>query len=246
MNLVKRSAFIRFSYDYHFVQTSTRLFMLFMIYTFDNLLYNSYSAKINNAMSELLEDNLIEHISSSLLLYSEQTNSRRFLCPYCQSSGRNKKGNPYAPSQAKGFLYRKGNAWNFKCHKCSAGHSFEKFLEIFYPQLHFEYVSLRDQLGTTGFQTNCPTLQTLLKKQGMLSVNPPVFGSQIQPQQQKHLPQAPIGQPVPASTPPAPKVTKLPAMRSPQQQAGHQSRLNHLVKQRQQRRRREPGDSWLG
>jgi hypothetical protein len=246
MDLVKHLGFIRFSHDYHFVQTSTRLFILFMIYTFDNLAYNSYAAKINDVMSKLLEDNLIEHISSSLLLYSAQTNSRRFLCPYCQSSGRNKNGNPYAPSQAKGFLYRKGNAWNFKCHKCSAVHSFEKFLEIFYPQLHFEYVSLRDQLGTTGFQTNCPTLKTLLKKRGMLSVDPPVFGSQSQPQQQKHLPQAPIGQPVPAHTPLAPRVTKLPAMRSPQQQAGHQSHLNQRVKQHQKRKRMELGDSWLG
>ena len=220
--------------------------MLFMIYTFDNLLYNGEAVKINNAMPELLEENLIEHISFSLPLYSEQANSRRFLCPHCQSSGRDKKGKPYAPSQAKGFLYRKDNAWNFKCYKCTAGHSFEKFLEIFYPQLHFEYVSLRDQLGTTGFQTNCPTLKTLLKKRGMLSVDPPVFGSQSQPQQQKHVPQAPIGQPVPAHTPHAPKVTKLPAMRSPQQQAGHQSRLNQRVKQHQQRRSREPGDPWLG
>ena len=197
-------------------------------------------------MSKLLEDNLIEHIASSLPLYSEQTNSRRFLCPYCQSSGRNKKGNLYAPSQAKGFLYRKGNAWNFKCHKCSAGHSFEKFLEIFFPHLHFEYVRLRDQLGTAGFQTNCPTLQTLLKKRGMLSVDPPVFGSQSQPQQQKHVLQAPVGQPEPAPTPHAPRVTKLPAMRSPQQQAGQQSRLNQRVKQHQQRKRMEPGDPWLG
>lgn len=85
-----------------------------MIYAFDNLPYNSYAAKINNAMPKSPEETLIEHILSSLPLYSEQTNSRRFLCSYCQSSGRDKKGKPYAPTQAKGFLYRKDNAWNFK------------------------------------------------------------------------------------------------------------------------------------
>jgi len=36
-------------------------------------------------------------------------------------------------------------------------------------------------------------------------------------------------------------VTKLPPMRSPQQQAGHQSRLNRLMKQRQQQRRLRDG-----
>ena len=196
-------------------------------------------------MPKTLEENLIDYISPSLLLYSAQSNAHRFLCPCCQSSGRDKKGKLYAPSEAKGFLYRVGNAWNFKCHKCSAGHSFEKFLEIFYPLLHFEYVRLRDQLGTTGFQTNCPSLETLLRKQGMLSFDPLVFGSPRQHQQPQHIPQAPVARPTAATAPAAPRVTKLPPMRSPQQQAGHQSRLNHLVKQRQQRRRREPGDSWL-
>jgi len=196
-------------------------------------------------MPKTLEENLIDYISPSLPLYSEQSNAHRFLCPYCQSSGRDKKGKLYAPSEAKGFLYTVDNAWNFKCHKCSAGHSFEKFLEIFYPLLQFEYVRLRDQLGTTGFQTNCPSLETLLRKQGMLSFDPLVFGSPRQHQQPQHLPQAPVARPTPAPAPTAPKVTKLPPMRSPQQQAGHQSHLNHLVKQRQQRRRREPGDSWL-
>jgi hypothetical protein len=123
---------------------------------------------------------------------------------------------------------------------------FEKFLENLYPLLHFEYVRLRDQLGTTGFQTNCPSLETLLRKQGMLSFDPLVFGSPRQHQQPQHIPQVPVARPTPAPAPAAPRVTKLPPMRSPQQQAGHQSRLNHLVKQRQQRRRRELGDSWLG
>lgn len=195
-------------------------------------------------MPKTLEENLIDHIASSLPLYSKQSNSHRFLCPCCQSSGRDKKGKLYAPSEAKGFLYAVGNAWNFKCHKCFAGHSFEKFLENFYPLLHFEYVRLRDQLGTTGFQTNCPSLETLLRKQWMLSFDPQVFGSQRQLPQPQHIAQIPVTRSTPASATAAPKVTKLPAMRSPQQQAGQQSRLNHLVKQREQKRRHRSGELW--
>ena len=202
-------------------------------------------------MPKTLEECLIDYIAPSLLLYSEQSNSHRFLCPYCQSSGRDKNGKLYSPAQAKGFLYKKNNGWNFGCKRlkhCGKGHSFEKFLEIFFPKSHIEYVRLRDHLGTTGFQTNCPSLETLLRKQGMLSFDPLVFGSPRQHQQPQHIPQAPALRPTqtPSSTPTSPKVTKLPPMRSPQQQAGHQSRLNHLVKQRQQRKSREPGDFWLG
>jgi hypothetical protein len=200
-------------------------------------------------MTQSIEEIFIDYIASSLPLFSQQQSAYRFQCPYCQSSGKNSKGKQLAPSGASGYFYQKNNAWNFECkrlNKCGKSHSFEKFLEIFCPLLHFEYVRLRDQLGTAGFQTNCPSLETLLKKQGMLSFDPLVFGSTRQHQQPQHLPQAPVARQTPAPAPTAPRVTKLLPMRSPQQQAGHQSRLNHLVKQRQQRRRREPGDSWLG
>ena len=196
-------------------------------------------------MSKTIEESFIEYFSSSLPLFQKKSVAYQFQCPYCQTSGRNSKGKTYAPSDAKGYLYPYGNTWNYKCHKCGEHQSFVKFLEAQFPLLHFEYVRLRDQLGTTGFQTNCPSLETLLRKQGMLSFDPLVFGSPRQHQQPQHIPQAPVARPTPASASTPPKVTKLPPMRTPQQQAGHQSRLNHLVKQRQQRKRREPGDSWL-
>jgi len=75
----------------------------------------------------------------------------------------------------------------------------------------------------------------------MLSSDPLVFGLPRQLQQPLHIPQPPAARPKPELTPTAPMVTKLPPMRSPQQQAGHQSRLNHLVKQRQQRRQERQG-----
>lgn len=199
-------------------------------------------------MTQSIEEIFIDYIASSLPLFSQQQSAYRFQCPYCQSSGKNSKGKQIAPSGASGYFYQKNNAWNFECkrlNKCGKSHSFEKFLEIFYPLLHFEYVRLRDQLGTTGFQTNCPSLETLLKKRGVLSVQPPEFRPEKFYQSLKH----PAASPAPCSSgaaPTAPKVTKLPPMRSPQQQAGHQSRLNQRVKQHQQRKRREPGDFWLG
>ena len=200
-------------------------------------------------MPKTLEENLIDYISPSLLLYSRRVNAHKFLCPHCQSTGRDEKGKHIAPSGASGYFYQKNNAWNFECkrlNKCGKSHSFEKFLEIFFPKDHVEYVRLRDQLGTTGYQTNCPSLETLLKKRGVLSGQPPQFHADRKKNDPQHLQRPANAAPVAPNTPTPPKVTKLPPMRSPQQQAGHQSRLNHLVKQRQQRRRREPGDFWLG
>ena len=194
-------------------------------------------------MTQSIEEIFIDYIASSLPLFSQQQSAYRFQCPYCQSSGKNSKGKSYAPSDAKGYLYSCGNAWNYKCHKCGEHQSFEKFLEEQFPILHFEYVRLRDQLGTTGFQTNCPSLETLLKKRGLLSVKPPEF----RPEKFYQSLKRPAAPPAPCSAvaaPTAPKVTKLPPMRSPQQQAGQQSRLNHLVKQREQKRRHRSGELW--
>jgi hypothetical protein len=183
-----------------------------------------------------LEKAFIDYISPSLPLFSRQLNAHRFQCPYCQSSGRNSRGKALAPSDAKGYLYSTRNAWNFKCHKCGEHQSFEKFLQQQFPLLHFEYVRLRDQLGITGFQTNCPTLETLLKKRGMLG-NPPEF----RPERFHQQIQRPVTSPAAPSAPPAPKVTKLSPMRSPQQQAGCQASLNRQMKQREQRRRERQG-----
>ena len=194
-------------------------------------------------MNKSPEEIFIDRISPSLLLYSRKVNAHKFLCPCCQSTGRDDNGKQIAPSGAKGYLYKINNIWHFECKKlkrCGKSHAFEKFLEIFFPQEHLEYVLLRDQLGTTGFQTNCPSLETLLKKRGMLSGQPPEF----RPERfHQHL-QRPAVPPAAPDAPASPKVTKLPPMRSPQQQAGHQSRLNHQVKQRQEQRRHRDGELW--
>jgi hypothetical protein len=123
-----------------------------------------------------------------------------------------------------------------------------KFLEDHFPR-HFEaYVRQRDALGTTGKHTNCPTLETVLKRQGLLPENPPDFSWQgTLPPVQKRLDDAPgVHQhpPVMPNSPTAPKIAKLPPMRSPQQQAGHQARINQVMKQRAKRRREQSGELW--
>ena len=203
-------------------------------------------------MSKTIEERFIDYFSPSLPLFQKKSVAYQFQCPYCQTSGTNSKGKPYAPSDAKGYLYPYGNTWNYKCHKCGEHQSFTKFLEAQFPLLHFEYVRQRDQLGTTGFQTNCPSLETLLKKRGMLSSQPPQFHADCKTNQHQR-PVLPAAMPAPAapesadpSCPPGFKLTIEAPMRSRQQQAGVQSHHNYLVKQRQKRRRREAGDSWLG
>ena len=222
-----------------------KVYIHFMIYTLRFSCYNRYRTCGYYMDSDLsIEQRFIDQISGNLVYFSRQSNAYRFLCPYCQSSGKDSKGKPYAPGGAKGFLYQKNNAWNFICHRSdceshtlnSQGKSFEKFLADHFPKQHLDYVKSRDQLGLTGFQTNCPTLETLLKKRGELG-NPPGFRPGRIHQQ---IPR-PLMPPAAPSAPATPKVTKLPPMRSPQQQAGCQASLNHQMKQREQRRREREG-----
>jgi hypothetical protein len=191
-----------------------------------------------------IEKSVIDQISSGLLFFSCQQNAYKFLRPYCQTGLRTTKGKHYAKGDAKGYLYQRGKAWNFKCHKSNCpthiqkagGKSFEKFLADHFPQQHLEYVRRRDELGLTGYQTNCPKLVTLLKKRGVLG-NPP----EVQPERFHQNVQSALTPPAASSASPAPKVTKLPPMRSPQQQAGCQASLNRQMKQREQRRRERQG-----
>jgi hypothetical protein len=190
-------------------------------------------------MNKTIEDAFIDRISTALPLFERKVNAHRFQCPYCQASGRNSRGKILAPSDAKGYFYPVGNAWNFKCHKCGEHQSFEKFLESQFPLLHFDYVCQREQLGTTGYQTNCSSLETVLKKRGMIE-NAPVFRSdQFQQQLER-----PISPPAAPSTSDSPKITKLLPMRSPQQQAGCQSQINHRIKLRDRQRRKRSGELW--
>jgi hypothetical protein len=152
--------------------------------------------------------------------------------------------------KVQGSLYQVPgkNGWNYRCFKCDKRASFVTFLEDNFSKQFLGYVRQRDALGTTGKHTNCPKLETVLKRQGVLPENPPDFSWQgTLPPVQKRLEDAPgVHQhpPVMPNSPAAPKITKLPPMRSPQHQAGHQARINQAVKQRAKRRREQSGELW--
>jgi len=76
-------------------------------------------------MNKSIEESFIEYIGTSLPLFEKKSVAYRFKCPYCQSNGKTSTGKPLAPSEAKGYFYPIGNAWNYKCHKCDTHLSFE-------------------------------------------------------------------------------------------------------------------------
>lgn len=158
------------------------------------------------------------------------SSSIRFQCPYCQF------GNKISSGKCKGYLYEKNNDWNFKCHKCSTGKSLANFLSDHFPEHYLDYVTKRDRAGLTGWGSNCPKLETALKRKDCLP-HPPQFGKDGGDSVENSSDSSDCsggGQEVPVCGK-APQITKLPPMRSPQQQAGHQAQLNHLMKQKKKR-----------
>lgn len=160
----------------------------------------------------------------------ESSGSIRFQCPYCQVGARIPSG------KCKGYLYEINRDWNFKCHKCSTGKSLGNFLKEHFQEHYLQYVIERDRAGLTGWGSNCPKLETALKSKGCLS-SPPQFGKDGDDSMDNtshSSDRSGGGQKAPGCDK-APRITKLPPMRSPQQQAGQQAHLNHLIKQRQKR-----------
>ena len=197
-----------------------------------------------------IEESIIQEISYSLRFFTNTPTGHKFACPYCQCGSKDHKGREMSVGKVKGSLYQVsgGSAWNYRCFRCNKRVSFTKFLEDHFPR-HFEaYVRQRDALGTTGKHTNCPKLETVLKRQGVLPENPPDFSWQgtLPPVERGHQDPPGVHQrpPVIPNTPSAPKVTKLERVRSPQHQAGLQGPINQVMKQREKRRREQSGELW--
>ena len=171
--------------------------------------------------------------SGSLVNFEKHGAVYRMQCPYCQFQMKQ------APSKSKGFFYQKNNDWQFKCHKCGIGRSLANFLKENFPEHHVNYVKDRDRAGSTGRGTNCPTLETVLKDRGFLPSVPPSFHKDPESIQNapERAPEAPASRVCPPFGGSAPKITKLPPMRSPQQQAGHQAKINGEINRRAKRRR---------
>ena len=178
-----------------------------------------------------LEITIIDAISFSLPHFTKTHKGWKFQCPYCQHGLRDYQGRHYGPGRVKGNFYQDKNRVVFHCFLCGEHKEFHSFLHDHFPKQLLEYVRRREELGLTGYQTNCPTLKTVLKNQGVLPQHPPAFNKQ-NCEDAKHPPTHIPAPAVPPSIPAATKVTKLPPMRSPQQQAGHQSQINNLLKKR--------------
>lgn len=193
-----------------------------------------------------LEQSFISKTSGQLLHYRfKSSDVHQFCCPYCQSSGFDKKGKKISPSKAKGYFYKKEDAVNFKCHKCGTGKQFHNFLRDHFPHEFIAYVKEREQRGTTGKGHNCPTLRNALESIGGAMFKKPVLRKQEtnqEPNTAKEEQASPPQQDQGCGNPP--KVQKLPPMQSPQQQAGCQAHINHLIKQNHERARRRRGDLW--
>ena len=190
-----------------------------------------------------LEESFINSISFSLPHFTKTQKGWKFQCPYCQHGLKDHKGRHYGPGRVKGYFIPKDNSIRFRCFLCNERKEFATFLRDHFTKEFLDYVRQREALGLTGFQTNCPSLSTVLKQQGVLPQHPPSFRKTRAEDPEQHPPARPPVHPATSSVPAptGPKVTKLPPMRSPQQQAGQQSRLNHQVKQRQQQRRLREG-----
>ena len=190
-----------------------------------------------------LELQCLSKISGRLFNYREKVTTYQLRCPYCQSSGKSKKGKPITDSTASGYFYSKNGCLNFKCHKCGTGKQFHNFLKDHFPSTYLDYVKEREVLGTTGKGSNCPTFANALKATETIRFEPPNFDTESKQAASGEVKSdLPLTEESGCGTPP--RIQKLPPIRSPQQQAGCQANLNRLVKQKQERARRRRGDLW--
>ena len=150
-----------------------------------------------------------------------------FACPYCSEQEtkdwkRNKKTACLIWNSVQ-------NSWKFACQRCGKKTNFFHALHDLDPLLGAQYQREREQAGTTGWGHDCPSLH-LIEDDCAASQMLPIRPIEALEHHQNSSSVSPM---------------HLTPMRSPQQQAGHQSHLNNLVKRHQQKKSREPGDFWL-
>lgn len=147
-----------------------------------------------------------------------------FPCPYCsyretKEWKRNKRTACliWNPTQ---------NSWKFACQRCGKKTNFFHALHDLDPLLGSRYQRERDQAGTTGWGHDCPSPPP----QGHLPPTPKSMPKGAMEGQEETQGQTLSSAPI-----------RLPRL-TPQQQAGHQSRINHAVNQRRQKQRSAHND----
>ncbi len=181
-----------------------------------------------------IEERFIHKIEGGLANFNKTSTGYKFQCPSCQHGSRDSKGRPYSLGRLKGNFYHHNRSVKFRCFSCGTHQEFFNFLEQWFPPLHLEYQQQRDALGLTGFQTNCPSLKTTLKKQKILNSIPPRFNANQKP---PTVPQGHGNQQSPM------KQVLQPV--TPQQQAGLGSALDQQHRQTRQRGLNHQADLWL-
>jgi hypothetical protein len=165
-----------------------------------------------------------EFFSNSFLLQPTCKEAGRvwsFACPLCSSA--QKQEWKKRKETACLIWNEQQNSWKFRCHRCGKSTNLYHLLLLVDPTLAARYQMDRFHAGTTGKGHDCPSPDL-----GMPIANSTAISSPKCSQQD-----APPTQTVPSTG----SVTRLPRL-TPQQQAGCQSELNRLMKQREMRRRK--------
>jgi transcription elongation factor Elf1 len=84
------------------------------------------SVYIDRKFIGLIQFRLEQFIQKSPDLYN-------FRCPYCHDSKKRK-------TKKRGYIYRKGNDYFYRCHNCGEGHTFGNFLKFVDPGSYKQYV----------------------------------------------------------------------------------------------------------
>ena len=95
-------------------------------------------------MSTYVDKKFINLVSVRLEKFSWKSDKlANCRCPLCGDSKKNK-------NKCRGYFYKKGNDFFYKCHNCGAGTSLYRFLESVSPQLMKEYSLERWKNGESG------------------------------------------------------------------------------------------------
>lgn len=120
-------------------------------------------------MTVYLDRKYLSLISPKLLNYKQKNpDLYNFSCVYCGDSQRKK-------TKARGYVYKKGNAYFYMCHNCSHSTTFYKFLEYVDPFLAKEY-SLESYSNNTTSNT---TRNFFKHKESPVKHKKPVFEKKL-------------------------------------------------------------------
>jgi len=95
-------------------------------------------------MSVYVDRKFLGMVSHKLELYKQKNSDLfNFRCPFCLDSKKNK-------IKARGYVYRKGNDYYYRCHNCAVSTTFGNFLKSIDQTSYKEYVLERYAAGDNG------------------------------------------------------------------------------------------------